>query len=251
LAEEGEKMTKLTPQVWIGTSGYQYNHWKGIFYPEDLPKKNWFRHYRKYFKTVEINNTFYNLPEAETFENWRDRAPDDFCYALKFSRYGTHMKKLKDPEKALDKFMAMASILQKKLGPILVQLPPHWKANPERLQEFLGRVPFGPRFTVEFRDPTWLDDSIFKILENHQAALCIHDMIDDHPERATADWVYYRFHGRNYGGNYSHQKLSAVADRLAIHIKAERDVFAYFNNDLEGHAIHNALDLQRYVMDRI
>ncbi len=244
-------MTTHSPRLRIGTSGYQYDHWKGIFYPEDLPKKNWFLYYHDHFKTVEINNTFYNLPKAETFETWREKAPDDFCYALKFSRYGTHMKKLKDPAKALDKFMAMAFILQKKLGPILVQLPPHWKANPERLQDFLNKVPPGPRFTVEFRDPSWLDDNIYTILENHQAALCIHDMIDNHPDKATADWVYYRFHGKNYGGDYSHQKLSAVADRLAKHLQEGRDVFAYFNNDLEGHAIHNALDLQRYVDARI
>lgn len=244
-------MTRQTSQVWIGTSGYQYNHWKGIFYPEDLPKKNWFLHYRDHFKTVEINNTFYHLPKAETFETWRDQAPEDFCYALKYSRYGSHMKKLKDPEQALDTFMAVASILQTKLGPVLVQLPPHWKANPKRLDEFLKKVPSGQRFTVEFRDPSWLDDSVFAILENHQAALCVHDMIDDHPDRVTTDWAYYRFHGRNYGGEYSYQKLSAVADRLTEHIQAGRDVFVYFNNDLEGNAVYNALDLQRYVEARI
>jgi uncharacterized protein YecE (DUF72 family) len=244
-------MTRQTSQVWIGTSGYQYNHWKGIFYPEDLPKKNWFLHYCGHFKTVEINNTFYNLPKAGTFETWRDQAPEDFCYALKYSRYGTHMKKLKDPEQALDTFMAVASILQKKLGPVLVQLPPHWKANPERLEEFLKKLPFGRRFAVEFRDPSWLDESILTILENHQTALCVHDMIGDHPDRATTDWVYYRFHGRNYGGQYSHQKLSAMADRLTEHSKAGRDVFAYFNNDLAGYAVDNALDLRRYVEARI
>lgn len=244
-------MIRQTSQVWIGTSGYQYNHWKGIFYPEDLPKKNWFLHYCGHFKTVEINNTFYNLPKAGTFETWRDQAPEDFCYALKYSRYGTHMKKLKDPEQALDTFMAVASILRKKLGPVLVQLPPHWKANPKRLEEFLNKLPSGRRFAVEFRDPSWLDESIFTILENHQPALCVHDMIDDHPDRATTDWVYYRFHGRNYGGQYSYQKLSTMADRLTEHSKAGRDVFAYFNNDLAGHAVDNALDLERYVEARI
>jgi len=247
----GAGMERYCGKLRIGTSGYQYNHWKGIFYPEDLPKKNWLHYYFDHFKTVEINNTFYHLPQAKTFENWREEAPEGVCYTLKLSRYITHMKKLKDPKNALDQFMAGASLLRKKLGPVLVQLPPRWKANPERLDAFLSETPSGLRFTVEFRDPSWLSESIFKILEKHGAALCMHDMIEDHPDRATTSWVYYRFHGKNYSGNYSYQKLSAIADRLAEHLQGGRDVFVYFNNDLEGHAVHNAKDLQRYAETRL
>jgi uncharacterized protein YecE (DUF72 family) len=199
---------------------------------------------------VEINNTFYNLPKPETFSNWRKKVPAGFCFALKFSRYGTHRKKLKDPQKFLPNFIEAASILQDKLGPILVQLPPKWNANPERLDEFLEKVPSKFRFTIEFRDPSWLIDSVFSVLERYGAALCVHDLIDDHPDRLTADWVYYRFHGKDYGGDYSHQKLSVVADALVAHHAAGRDVYAYFNNDLGGHAIHNALDLKKFVEER-
>lgn len=244
-------MTRHPPQIRIGTSGYQYEHWRGIFYPENLAKGDWLTHYCSHFTSVEINNTFYNLPKPETFSNWRKKAPPGFCFSLKFSRYGTHMKKLKDPEEIIERFMDAASMLQDSLGPILVQLPPHWTANQERLDGFMGKTPRKCRFTVEFRDPSWLNDEVFSVLEKHGAALCVHDMIDHHPDQVTADWVYYRFHGKTYGGDYSHQKLSAVADRLAAHHAAGRDVYTYFNNDLGGHAVHNAIDLQRYVNDRI
>ena len=132
-----------------------------------------------------------------------------------------------------------------------MQLPPHWKVNAQRLDEFLEETPHTLRFAVEFRDPSWLVDEVYNVLEKHGAALCVHDMIDRHPDKVTADWVYYRFHGNNYGGDYSHQKLSATADILVAHYTAGRDVYSYFNNDLGGHAIHNALDLRRYVDDRL
>ncbi|MEA3366208.1 MAG: DUF72 domain-containing protein, partial [Candidatus Hydrogenedentes bacterium] len=190
----------------VGTSGYQYDHWKGVFYPDELSKNEWFEHYASHFDTVEINNTFYNLPETSTFKNWHDRAPNSFRYALKFSRYGTHMKKLKDPDASLGMFLERAEHLKTFLGPILVQLPPHWKSNPDRLDAFLAAAPKRHRWAVEFRDPSWLCESVYTVLREHGAALCVHDMLPDHPEKLTTDWTYLRFHGPQhtlkYQGDY-------------------------------------------------
>ncbi len=242
-------MTSADVQVHIGTSGYQYDHWKKVFYPEDLPKTEWFSYYSQHFSTVEINNTFYNLPSTSTFEEWHLKAPAGFCYALKFSRYGTHMKKLKDPRDSIDNFLSAAAPLKETQGPILVQLPPNWTANPKRLDKFLQAAPNG-RYVVEFRHSSWLNEEVFVILQKSKAALCIHDMLDNHPDKATTDWVYYRFHGKDYGGSYSHQKLSAIADRLMDHLREGRDAYVYFNNDQGGHAVSNAADLKRYVDKR-
>lgn len=238
--------------VFIGTSGYQYNHWKGFFYPSDLPKQQWFDYYARHFDTVEINNTFYRLPEAHTFETWREQAPPGFCYSVKFSRFGTHLKHLKDPRSTIGLYLERAGRLQDSLGPTLVQLPPRWKPDPARLNAFLDEALDArprKRWTVEFRHPDWLCDEVYAILERHDAALCIHDMIADHPRRLTADWTYLRFHGGHYDGDYSHQFLSAEARRISAWLDQGLDVYAYFNNDLHGHAVHNAADLKRYLQN--
>ncbi len=231
----------------VGTSGWQYDDWKGEFYPEDLPKNEWFGHYSKHFDTVEVNNTFYNLPSNETFDSWHDQAPPGFRYALKFSRYGTQMKKLKDPEGSLQTFMQRADRLKSFLGPVLVQLPPHWKRNVQRLDGFLKAAPGHVRWAVEFRDESWLHDETYDVLRAHGAALVIHDLIEDHPEVVTADWVYMRFHGVDYSHEYSSQQLAAAAQKVCSHLDNGLDVYAYFNNDYHGHAVNNALDLERYV----
>lgn len=236
-----------TARAYIGTSGYQYNHWRGVFYPKKLNTKQWFEYYARHFDTVEINHTFYHLPEASAFDQWKRNAPADFTYALKFSRYGSHMKCLKDPEQTIGAFLDRAERLGPRLGPILVQLKPRWKADAGRLRAFLEAAPKKRRWTVEFRDSSWLCNDIFDILREHGAALCIHDMLDDHPREITADWVYLRFHGDHYTGRYSPQYLTARAKDIAEHLEAGRDVFAYFNNDAEGHAVRNALELTRYV----
>jgi uncharacterized protein YecE (DUF72 family) len=234
--------------VRIGTSGYQYDHWQGVFYPTDLPKKQWFAYYAKHFDTVEINSTFYRLPPPETFDAWREQAPTGFCYALKFSRYSTHLKHLKDPHEPLVRFIERADRLHQCLGPILVQLPPHWNVDPERLRGFLQVAPRDYRWAIELRDPRWLCDAVYAILRAHNAALCLHDMIEDHPRLRTADWVYLRFHGVHYGGSYTHQALTAQARYIQQYLAAGLDVFAYFNNDAQGYAVQNAADLRRYVM---
>ena len=231
----------------IGTSGYHYNHWKGVFYPEDLPKDRWFSYYARQFDTVEINNTFYRLPEPATFDAWRRQAPKGFCYALKFSRYGSHILRLKKPQATIRKFLQRADRLGDFLGPILVQLPPNWKADPKRLAAFLKAAPKDHRWAVEFRDPRWLCEEVFTILQSYNAALCIHDMIDDHPRRITADWVYLRFHGDRYSGCYSHQLPTTRAAEIQKCLTEGLDVFTYFNNDAQGYAVQNAADLKRYV----
>ncbi len=235
------------PVCRIGTSGYHYDHWRKAFYPEALKKEAWFDYYTKHFDTVEINNTFYRLPEAKTFEAWQKRAPDGFLYALKFSRYGSHMKKLKDSVSTIGQFCHRIQPLKASAGPILVQLPPRWHPNPERLSAFLENAPRNLRWAVEFRNPEWLSETVYDVLRTHGAALCIHDMLADHPRLLTAKWTYVRFHGDHYEGSYSYQALSAWARWMQEQMSAGRDVYAYFNNDAEGHAVRNAQRLKRYV----
>jgi uncharacterized protein YecE (DUF72 family) len=238
---------KRAGQVRIGTSGYQYDHWKGLFYSPDLPRSAWFSFYARHFDTVEINNTFYRLPAPHVFDAWRTAAPDGFLYAIKFSRYGTHRKRLKDPQQPLGLFVPRARRLQASLGPILVQLPPHWRVNLERLENFLVALPGSLRWTIEFRDPSWLCKPVFDLLARHNVALCLHDMIPEHPVRITADFTYLRFHGRRYSGCYPARTLAAHARRIREYTANGLDVYAYFNNDVGGHAVRNALDLRRYV----
>ncbi len=230
------------PSFLAGTSGYQYDHWLGPFYPEGLAKQDWFSYYAERFHAVEINNTFYGLPEVETFDDWRERAPEDFTYVLKYSRYGSHLKKLKDPADHIGTFLERATHLGALLGPILVQLPPNWHANPDRLQAFLDVAPSEHRWAVEFRDPDWLRDEVFEVLRRHNAALVIHDMIPDHPEVITADWVYLRYHGGAHGC-YTDREMNAEARKIQGHLAEGRDVCAFFNNDAHGWAIENVRQL--------
>lgn len=231
----------------VGTSGYQYKHWKSVFYPPEMPGEERFQFYSSQFDTVEINNTFYNLPGADIFEKWHRQAPDGFRYSLKFSRYGTHMKKLRDPDTYTGNFIERAERLKSYLGPILLQLPPGWKANAERLKNFLKVSPRRHKWALEFRDKTWLCDEIYEILRSQGAALCIHDMLEDHPRILTTDWTYLRFHGNNYSGSYSRQSLTAWAEWIKDKLAEGTDVYAYFNNDAHGYAVQNAFALRRYV----
>ncbi|UJH90068.1 DUF72 domain-containing protein [Antarcticibacterium sp. 1MA-6-2] len=234
----------MDSKIYIGTSGYQYKHWKGDFYPENLPVSQWFEHYCKFFDTIEINNTFYRMASAETFHNWREAAPEGFCYVIKYSKYGTHNKKLKDPEGHVNYFLDRASHLKKTLGPILVQLPPNWKRNYPRLDEFLQETPKGLRWAVEIRDPDWFSEELYELLRKHEASLVIHDMIKDHPVELTTNWVYLRFHGENYSGSYTEEQLNGIAASIREYWEEKKDVFVYFNNDLGGHAVRNAITLK-------
>ena len=239
-------MAQHDAELRIGTSGYQYDHWKGLFYPEPLPKRSWLAFLSERFDTVEINNTFYHLPSGKTFDTWRDTAPAGFRFALKYSRYGSHLKHLKDPQDHVPAFLERARRLGDCLGPILVQLPPSWKIDLGRLAGFLRAAPRRQRWAVEFRNTTWLCEETYSVLRASKAALCIHDMIENHPRAVTADWVYLRYHGRD-GGDYPHQALAAEAARIREYLARGLDVFAYFNNDACGYALSNAVDLKRYV----
>ncbi len=231
----------------IGCSGWQYDHWKGVFYPGDLPKGKWFSYYAERFEAVEVNNTFYHLPDEGAFAKWRDAAPRGFRYALKYSRYGSHLKHLKDPADHAGVFLARAVGLKSHLGAILVQLPPRWKADPGRLEAFLAAMGGGHRIAVEFRDASWFCREVYEVLGKHGAALCLHDMIEDHPREVTADWLYLRYHGKDYTQPYSPEQLAAMAEEIGGFLEAGRDVFAFFNNDAEGHAARNAAELRERV----
>lgn len=232
----------------VGTSGYQYDHWIGKFYPEGMRKSEWFAHYARHFDTVEINNSFYRLPAPATFAKWRQAAPPGFCYAVKYSRFGTHLKHLKDPETHVPRFLASAQELADRLGPILVQLPPRWAPDFDRLREFLDTLPRHRRWAVEVRDPRWLGEELYDCLRRYDAPLVFHDMIPQHPRVLTAGWVYLRYHGWRYMGCYDEPHLRAEARQIADWLAQGLDVFAYFNNDAEGHAVPNALDLRRFTL---
>jgi len=238
----------------VGCSGWQYKHWRAEFYPAELPVGSWFEHYASVFDTVEINNSFYRLPERETFAAWRRRAPTRFLFAVKASRYLTHMKKLKDPEEPLTRFFTRVRALGKRLGPVLYQLPPGWKLDQSRLEHFLHALPRGVRQVLEFRDPSWYAAEVLSLLERHGVALCLHDM----PGSATGrervgPFVYVRFHGAGgtYSGSYPDDRLHGWADWLHTQRAAGVDVFAYFNNDVGGHAPRNAVTLRRSLEERV
>jgi uncharacterized protein YecE (DUF72 family) len=231
----------------VGCSGWQYKHWRGDFYLGDLPLKSWFEHYATVFDTVEINNSFYRLPEARTFAAWAERAPVRFVFAVKASRFLTHMKKLKDPEEPVNRFFSRARALGRHLGPVLYQLPPGWKQDLGRLEHFLHILPRDVRHVIEFREPSWYADAVFELLERHQVGLCVHDM----PGSATGrlrigPFVYVRFHGASgrYNGSYADDQLESWASWLDSERAAGADVYAYFNNDVGGHAPRNAVALR-------
>jgi uncharacterized protein YecE (DUF72 family) len=234
----------------VGCSGWEYKHWRGDFYPLTVPRSRWFEHYAATFDTVEINNTFYRLPEDRTFAAWAERAPAGFVYAVKASRFLTHMKKLKDPEEPLDRLFSRMRPLRRHLGPVLYQLPPGWKLDRARLEHFLQALPTDTRHVLEFRDPSWYADEVAGMLERFRVALCLHDMQGSATGRErVGPFVYVRFHGASgrYGGGYSEDRLEGWADWLDTQRAAGIDVYAYFNNDVGGHAPRDAATLRRFL----
>ena len=238
------------PSIRIGCSGWQYQHWRGDFYPAELPQPQWLEYYAERFDTVEINNTFYRLPEAATFAAWGRRAPRGFLYAVKASRYLTHMKKLKDPVEPIALFFSRASQLRRAFGPVLYQLPPRWPMNLERFRTFLSVLPRRRRHAVEFREPSWYHPDVYAALEHHRIALCLHDMPGSASGRlAVGPFVYVRFHGaQRYGGRYADNLLADWADWLGEQHRNGRPLFAYFNNDIGGHAPRDAARLRALMM---
>jgi uncharacterized protein YecE (DUF72 family) len=231
----------------IGTSGWAYAHWRGIVYPRDLPQRDWFAFYAREFDTVEINNSFYRLPTPDAFAAWGRQAPADFLYAVKASRYLTHMKKLASPEEPLQRFFEGASRLGSTLGPVLYQLPPSWRVNLSRLEQFLSVLPGQRTHVLEFRDQSWLIEDVFRLLERYGVAHCIHDLPPlNVPVRVTAPLVYLRLHGgSDHGGHYERGALAPWARRIADWHHEKLDVVVYFNNDVGGSAVKDARMLKQ------
>ena len=242
----------MSARVHIGTSGWHYKHWCGPFYEEKLAPAKMLPVYYGQFDTVEINNSFYKLPAAETFRCWRESTPRGFCFAVKASRFITHRKKLKDPQNALDKFLPRAEELKDKLGPILFQLPPKWLVNLERLEELLAALPRRHQYAFEFREPSWHTDQVCDILRRHNAAFCIFELNRFRsPEPITADFTYVRLHGPGgpYQGSYPAETLREWARKIEDWSSRLREIYVYFDNDQAGYAAQNALQLKQLVED--
>jgi uncharacterized protein YecE (DUF72 family) len=236
--------------IHVGCSGWVYKHWRGFFYPEGLPQKRWFERYAEEFDTVEINASFYRLPLASTFDGWRDKAPAGFCYALKVNRFITHLKKLRGCEEALDEFVVLARRLQARLGPLLYQLPPSLKLDLDRLEEFLKLIPTDLTNVFEFRNASWYVPETYALLDRYGASFCVHDMAGSKTERiAVGPVAYVRFHGGEgkYWGRYSDEGLLSWTDWLVEQARSGRPVWCYFNNDIHGHAIHDAQTLKSMI----
>jgi uncharacterized protein YecE (DUF72 family) len=231
-------------RIRVGTSGYMYRHWRGVLYPEGLAQRLWLARYASFFDTVEMNATFYRLPTPRAVERWRDAVPPAFTFAVKGSRYLTHLKRLLDTDEGLRRFYEPVALFGPKLGPVLWQLPPHMKPDAERLDRFLSHLPRG-RHAVEFRDAAWYSEETCAVLEAHGAAFCEHDNVKRDPPRLTGGFRYVRFHGTTgrYGGRYGPAALRGFAAGCAASARRGEDVFVYFNNDLGGHAVHDALAL--------
>lgn len=236
--------------IHIGTSGWYYKHWKGPFYPDDLSEKDCLDYYAEHFHTVEINNSFYQLPKEKTLIRWHNNVPFGFVFAVKASRYITHMKKLKDPEGPVSNFLGRMGELGDKLGPILFQLPPNWSLNVRRLQAFLKVLPTDFKYAFEFRDPSWFQTEVYDALGEHGASLCIYDF--DHrlsPKEVTADFIYIRLHGPSgpYQGQYETVVLEEWAVDFSVWAKEGKEIYCYFDNDEAGYAAQDALKLKAIV----
>jgi uncharacterized protein YecE (DUF72 family) len=213
-----------------------------------VAQPEWLRHYAERFATVELNNPFYRLPERKTFERWRDTTPDDFVFAVKMSRYLTHVRRLREPEEPVRRFFERAEGLGEKLGPVLLQLPPTLEVDLERLADTLDRFPPGVRVAVEPRDDSWFDDELRSLLEKRGAALCLADSPRrDTPFWRTAGWGFVRFHeGRATPRPcYGERALTTWAERIASLWDARADVFCYFNNDSRACAVRDAVTFAR------
>lgn len=229
----------------IGTSGWNYAEWRGRFYPEDLSEDRWLSYYSERFDSVEVNSTFYGLPERTTVEGWVKQVGEDFLFAVKASRYLTHLKHLKDPEEPLERLLGRTEPMGSHHGPLLVQLPGRWNPDPERLEAFLEICPSNLRVAVEFRAPAWYVDEVKEVLHRHEAALVWNDFPEAHsPHWETAPFLYVRFHGSGddpYTGRYGTEGLGSWVERLEAW---EGDLYCYFNNDIDGNAVEDARTLR-------
>jgi len=243
----------MVASYYIGTSGWHYPHWQGPFYPRDLAPAAWLDYYALHFATVEINSSFYRLPSHAAARAWKNATPVGFTFAIKASRYITHMKKLRAPHTSLRAFLAVTQALGNKCGPLLFQLPPRWRCNPERLAAFLRALPKNRECVFELRDPSWHNPEVYALLRHYNVAFCIYELAGfESPQVITADFAYIRLHGPAtyaYGGSYSESALEVWAER--IHgWKQLRRVYVYFDNDEAGYAVRNALALRALLEGR-
>ncbi|HBY57814.1 MAG TPA: DUF72 domain-containing protein [Candidatus Atribacteria bacterium] len=236
--------------LFIGTSGYSYKHWSdGVFYPPEISSTKWLEYYCQFFNTVELNMTFYRLPKKETFKRWYERTPDNFTFAVKGSRFITHIKKLNNCEEPLELFLSYVQELKGKLGVVLWQLPPNLHFDEERISYFCQLLKSfclsqNISQTFEFRHKSWFCPELFNILKDYNFSLCIaHSKRWPYIEKIIANFVYLRFHGGEelYGSSYSDRELKYWADKSRHWSKEGKIIYAYFNNDAYGYAVKNAL----------
>lgn len=265
----------MSAKFYIGTSGYSYGHWRGVFYPPELSQKKWLEYYCQFFNTVELNVTFYRLPLASTFRSWDKRSPEGFCFSLKGSRFITHIKKLADCEESLKVFLQRVGEMGNKARVILWQLPPRFKLDLEKLRRFCSLLTANSQavkylHAFEFRDKTWFCREVYDILKNHNFALALADWpfvleTKGKPQQVgiikyeapkieaeeTANFLYLRRHGAValYASDYSDEELKRDAHYVREWLEEGKDVYIYFNNDAYGHAVENALFLKKLLED--
>ncbi len=240
----------MSPRIFLGTSGWNYPHWAGVFYPERAPRSKWLQLYGEHFDTVEVNATFYRLPKPETFEKWRRGTPEGFLWAVKASRYITHVKKMRDTRDPLNRFLDAAELLEQKLGPVLFQLPPFLAFDGVIFRDFCAELEKRRhRYALEVRHGSWLADEALGIMRDCNIALCIADTAGRFPyhEHLTADFTYIRLHGSRqlYASSYSDVELQDWAKKIRAW---DRDTYLYFDNDYEGNAPRNALQLKTLLL---
>lgn len=239
----------------VGTSGWSYKHWKDVFYPPDVKPTRWLEYYVTQFDCVELNASFYRLPQAKTVEDWQKRTPDHFKFCFKLSRYITQLKKFRDAEEPLQTFFERFDPLKKCAGPVLVQLPPNFGFDPERSEQFYELLKqYKPyRFALEARHKSWFSDESLALLRKYKIALVVSDSGNKFTlkEAVTTDFMYLRFHGREalYASDYSNQVLEEYANKIKRWLEQGCDVWAFFNNDGFAYAIKNARELRALVQD--
>lgn len=235
----------MEKEIYIGCSGFYYRDWKGLFYPEKLPQKEWLPYYAQFFNTVEINATFYRFPKESMFQRWHEITPPEFKFTLKGSRFVTHLKKLRSVEESIERFYDVSTVLQDKLASILWQLPPNLKRNDELLENFCKQLSSYVPQIIEFRNMTWFDEGVFDILRKYNIGYCIISAPGDLPEslHLTAPFTYVRFHGKEdwYNYRYSKEELQVWADKIS-HLDIEK-AFIYFNNDWHANAVTNGQEI--------
>jgi len=245
------------PHLFVGTSGWSYDHWKGIFYPVTVKPPYYLEYYVTRFNCVELDSSFYHLPLKKTTTGWMERTPDTFMFCPKLSRYITHQKRLVDAEEPLKKYFEVFDVMKKRLGPVLIQLPPGLSFDKPLISRFLDilKEEYNDyRFAIEARHKSWITDDCFKLFNQYQIAFVIADSGKRFPyyEAVTADFVYFRFHGHEklYASDYSEQELQQYAEKILNWLKGTKEVWAFFNNDFYGFAVKNASRLKEILAEK-